>query len=88
MPRPSSRASNRRFVQASSWRATIDRMAAKLSWKLGPAADSGQSSMQSSAPAATMRSVIASRPSASPASTTSAAIRERTVGTSAPVSIV
>ena len=43
---------------------------------------------RSARPTATSRSVIASRPSAIPASTSKAAMQERTVGTSAPVSSV
>ena len=61
---------------------------AKLIWKLGPTTASGAISMTSTAPAATNRRLSASRPSAKPARTRSAATQLRTVGTCAPVSKV
>jgi hypothetical protein len=62
--------------------------AAKLNWKLGPTKASGRNSNTISAPAATIRNVIASRPSAIPPSTSKAATHDRTVGTCAPDSKV
>ena len=62
--------------------------AAKLSWKLAPASASGRNSSTSSAPTATSRRLIASRPSAIPPSTSKAAMQARTVGTCIPVSNV
>ena len=62
--------------------------AAKESWKLGPASDSGHASSTISAPAATSRKVSASRPIAIAATTRSEATHDRTVGTPAPASSV
>ena len=62
--------------------------AAKLIWKLAPASASGRNSSTSKAPAAISRMLIASRPSAIPASTSKAATQLRTVGRWAPVSKV
>ena len=68
-----------------SFHAMIATTAANESWKLGPASDSGYSNNTTSAPAATSRSVSASRPNAKAISTHSAATHDRIVGTSAPV---
>ena len=93
-PRPILRghASSRAAAKARKWgcsaSATIAVTAAKLIWKLGPTNASGQRINTSSAPLATSRRVIASRPSAKPPSTSKAAMHDRTVGTSAPVSQV
>ncbi len=62
--------------------------AAKLSWKLGPTKASGRKSSTTSAPVATSRNVIASRPSAMPSSTSIAATHDRTVGTSMVLTLV
>ena len=62
--------------------------AAKLSWKLGPTSDSGQKVSTNSAPAATIRKVIALRPIISATSTSKAATQARIVGTCAPVNSV
>ena len=75
-------------MRGFSWSATIEAIAAKLSWKLAPTSDSGQSSSTIKAPTASSRKVSASRPSAIPARMSSAATQERIVGTSAPVSSV
>ena len=75
-------------MNGCSWSATIAVMAANDSWKLAPASASGHSSSTTSAPAATNRSVIASRPIASATRISSAATQLRIVGTSAPVSQV
>ncbi len=66
----------------------MEATAAKLSWKLAPASASGRNSITSSAPTASSRILIASLPSAIPASTSEAAMQLRTVGTCAPVSKV
>ena len=87
-PHPSSRRANQRSAKRLWCKATIAVTAAKLNWKLGPTKASGQNSNTTSAPVATNRKVIASRPNAKPPSTSNAAIQERTVGTSAPVSSV
>ena len=57
----------------------------KLIWKLGPTAPLGRKISTMSAPDATSRKLMASRPSAMPARTSSAATQLRTVGTCAPV---
>lgn len=51
-------------------------IAANDSWKLGPAADSGSTSITHIAPVATSRNVIASRPIANATNTSNAATHE------------
>ncbi len=85
---PSSRRCKKRRAHRVEWSATIEVTAAKLIWKLGPARASGRKTRTINAPVAISRMLIASRPSAIPASTSSAATQLLTVGTCAPVSIV
>ena len=86
--RDCSRGPNHALMRGCSCSATIAATAANDSWKLGPASDSGKSSSTTSAPVATSRSVIASRPMARAIRISNAAMQDRMVGTSAPVSNV
>ena len=84
----SSRRARKARIGRLSCSAMIAVTAAKLSWKLGPASDSGRQINTISAPAATSLRVRASRPMRKATSTSSAAMNERSVGTSAPASNV
>ena len=75
-------------IGAALCKATIAITEAKLIWKPGLTTASGQTSSTINAAIAIIRMLSGSRPSTSASITSTAAMHERIVGTSAPVSTV